>query len=41
MRCSWDDVWVKPAVEFLNVLAYRKDKDAAEKEALNKWKREH
>ena len=30
MRCSWDAVWDKPAVEFLNVLAYRKDKDAAQ-----------
>ena len=41
MRCSWDAVWDKPAVEFLNVLAYRKDKDAAEKEALERWKRTH
>ena len=41
MRCSWDVVWDKTAVEFLNVLAYRKDKDTAEKEALEKWKRSH
>ena len=41
MRCSWDVVLDKPAVEFLNVLAYRKDKDAAEKEAIEKWKRTH
>ena len=41
MRCSWDEVWSKPVVEFLNVLAYRKDKDAAEKEARERWKRTH
>ena len=41
MLCSGDAVWDKPAVEFPNVLAYRKDKDAAEKEALEKWKRTH
>lgn len=41
MRCSWDDVWNKPALEFLNVLAYRRDKDEAEREAIDKWKRKH
>lgn len=41
MRCSWDVVWDKPAVEFLNVLSYRKDKDAAQEEMLEKWKRTH
>ena len=41
MRCSGDVVWDKPAVEFLNVLAYRKDKDAKAEEALEKWKRTH
>ena len=41
MRCSWDVVWDKPAVEFLNVLAYRKDKDAKAEEMLDKWKRTH
>ena len=41
LRCPWDEVWTKPAVEFLNVLAYRKDRDAREREALERWKRTH
>lgn len=41
MRCSWDAVWAKPAVEFLNILAYRRDKDAREREAVEKWRRTH
>ena len=40
-RCSWDDVWQMSAIEFLNILAYRKDKIAKEKEDLEKWKRSH
>ena len=41
MRCSWDEVWSMPAVEFLNVLAYRKDKTEWENEALDRWKKTH
>lgn len=41
MRCSWDEVWRKTALEFLNVLSYRKDKDQAEKEAMERWRRTH
>lgn len=41
LRCSWDEVWSKPAVEFLNILAYRRDKDAREREAVEKWRRTH
>jgi hypothetical protein len=41
MRCSWDDIFAKPAVEFLNVLSYRRDRDAAEKEAIERYKRTH
>lgn len=41
MRCSWDEVWDKTAMEFLNVLAYRRDKDEAEKKAIERWKRLH
>lgn len=41
MRCSWDEVWAKPVIEFLNVLAFRKDKDQWEKEARERWKRSH
>lgn len=31
----------KPVLEFLNVLCYRADKAAREKEAVEKWKRTH
>ena len=41
LRCSWDDVWGKPALEFLNILAYRRDRDAKEKDAVERWKRTH
>jgi hypothetical protein len=41
MRCSWDEVWQMPAIEFLNVLCYRKDKEAREKEAAERWKKTH
>ena len=39
MRCSWDAIWSKPALEFLNVLAYRQDKDEAAKRAIEQWRR--
>jgi hypothetical protein len=29
------------AIEFLNILAYRRDKGAKEKEELEKWRRSH
>ena len=41
MRCPWADVWEMPAIQFLNVLAYRKDKVEWEKEAMERWKRTH
>ena len=41
MRCSWDEVWNKPALEFLNVLAYRKDKDENERRAIERWRKSH
>lgn len=41
MRCPWEEVWAMPAVQFLNILAYRRDKDQAEKEAAERWKRTH
>ena len=40
-RCSWDDVWQMSALEFLNILSYRKDKAEKEKEELEKWKKTH
>lgn len=41
MRCSWGEVWAMPAVQFLNILAYRRDKDAKEKDAIERWKKTH
>ena len=40
-RCSWDDVMRWTAIEFLNILSYRKDKLAKEKEDIEKWIKEH
>jgi hypothetical protein len=40
-RCSWDAMLDKPAVEFLNTLAYRADKAAKERADVEKWKRTH
>ena len=36
-RCSWDDVLRKPAIEFLNVLSYRRDKAAWEESQRKKY----
>lgn len=41
MGVSWDAVFGKPAVEFLNVMAYLQDKGEWEKEELERWKRTH
>lgn len=41
MRCGWDAVFEMPAVEFLNVLSYRRDKDKAEKDEIERWKKTH
>lgn len=41
MRCSWEDVLRGPAVEFLNVICYAKDKAAYREEQVKKWKRDH
>lgn len=38
-RCSWDDVFRMSAIEFLNILSYRKDKMEKEKAELEEWKR--
>ena len=40
-RCSWDEVWQMTALEFLNIISYRKDKAAREKEELEKWRKSH
>ena len=36
LRISWDEVWRKSIVEFLNILAYRKDRNNWEKESIRK-----
>lgn len=41
LRCPWDDVWTMGAMEFLNVLSYRRDKLAKEKADIEQWKRTH
>ena len=41
LRCPWAEVWALPVQEFLNIYAYRKDRDAAEKAALDDWKAKH
>ena len=39
LRISWHEVLKISVIEFLNVAAYRKEKNRKEKEALEKWKR--
>lgn len=36
LRISWDEVLQKSVVEFLNILSYRKDKAAWEKDSIKK-----
>jgi len=40
-RCSWDDVWRLKAMEFLNILAYRRDKIAKETKDIEEYKNTH
>ena len=37
LRISWHEVYRIPVIEFLNVLAYVKEKNRKEKEALKRW----
>lgn len=39
MRVSWDHVWRMPVIEFLNVIAYRRDKAEDEKIRIKQWQR--
>ena len=41
LRCPWDDVWAMPVTEFFNVLAYRRDRDAREAEAIRNFQKTH
>ena len=38
-RCSWDDVWRMTALEFLNILSYRKDKLEKQRRDIEDWKK--
>ena len=40
-RCSWEEVMRWSAIEFLNILSYRKDKIEKEKKDIEEWKRTH
>ena len=41
MRVSWDHVFSMPAIEFLNVICYMKDKADDRKVQIEKWKKEN
>ena len=41
MRCSWQEVFDMPALEFLNVIAYRIDRNAKDKRDIELYKRTH
>lgn len=41
MRCPWQAVFDMPALEFLNVLAYRIDRNAKEKRDVELYKLTH
>jgi len=40
-RCDWDRVYEMTALQFLNILAYRKDKAEHEKREMERWRRTH
>lgn len=40
-RCSWNDVFRKPAMEFLNIVCYTRDKNEERKRSIEAWKRRH
>lgn len=41
MRCSWQEVFDMPAIEFLNVIAYRIDRNAKEKREIELYQMTH
>ena len=41
LRISWHEVYHISVIEFLNVAAYRKEKNRKEKEALERWQKTH
>lgn len=41
MRTDWDTVYRMPAIEFLNVICYIRDKTEEERAAMEKWQKRH
>lgn len=41
MRAPWSEVWEMPVIEFLNMLAYRRDKIEQKKKEHQEWIRTH
>jgi hypothetical protein len=39
IRTDWDSVYKMPAIEFLNIICYRRDKAEQERIELEKWKK--
>lgn len=39
MRKSWDEVYIMPVTEFLNILSYARDKAETEKAMMEEYKR--
>ena len=40
-RCSWEEVWQKPVMEFFNILAYHNDKVQHDREQRKQWKQQN
>lgn len=40
-RCNWEEVFRMGAVEFLNLICYKRDKVEKQRQDLEKWKRTH
>ena len=38
-RCPWSEVWQMSALEFLNLLAYAKDKAERRRREIEAWRR--
>ena len=41
MRQPWTETFKMPALEFLNVIAYRKDKAEEERRQIERWKKKN
>lgn len=41
MRIPWSQVFAMPALEFLNMICYRKDKAEEERRQIEQWKKQN